>query len=115
YGEGAANFYNTTDSSQLLLSSTLYYANSTSGSPADPNNGFTPGLPFQNTSGIVSPPQPNPNATPSINYNGIYPGSPVATNMTATKDFYYYSLMKGPSTAPAGAYFVWIVYTVVPQ
>lgn len=113
YGEGAANFYNTTDGSSQLLSSTLYYANSTSGSVADPNNGFTPGLPFQNTSGIVTPAQPNPNASPTINYNGTYPSSPIATSSTATNDFYYDYLMKVPFTATGGAYFVWIVYTVV--
>lgn len=115
YGEGAADFYNTNDGSSQLLASTLYFANSTSGSPADPNNGFTPGFPFQNTSGVVSPAQPNPNATPSINYNGTYPSSPVATSANASNDFYYDYLMKVPVAATAGKYFVWIVYTVVAQ
>lgn len=115
YGEGAADFYNSTDGSSVPIASTLFYVNSTSGSPADTNNGFAPGLPFQNTSGIVSPAQPNPAATPSINYGGSYPSNPVATSVASVADFYYDYLLKVPATATTGKYFVWIVYTVVPQ
>jgi len=115
YGEGAANFYNTTDSSSQPIASTLFYTNSTSGAPADGNTGFSPGLPFQNTSGVVTPAQPNPAATPSINYGGSYPSSPVATSIASVADFYYDYLLKVPATATPGQYFVWIVYTVVPQ
>lgn len=113
YGEGAANFYNATDATSQALSSTLFYANSVAS--GDSNTGYTPGFPFQNTSGIVSPSQPNPSATPSINYNGSYPSYPVATNMSPTGDFYYDYLLKVPQTATSGQYFVWVVYTVVPQ
>ena len=115
YGEGAANFYNTTDGTSMPISSSLFYVTSTSGSPADANNGFTPGLPFQNTNGIVTPAQPNPVATPAINYGGTYPSSPVATSLNSIGDFYYDYLLKVPPTATQGQYFVWIVYTVVAQ
>lgn len=115
YGEGAAAFYNTTDGTSLPLATTLFYAVSTSGSPADTNTGYTPGQPFQQTTGIVSPAQPNPLSTPSINYGGSYPSVPVATSASSVKDFYYDYILKVPATATNGLYFVWIVYTVVPQ
>ncbi|MHB8148417.1 MAG: hypothetical protein ACYDGM_14305, partial [Vulcanimicrobiaceae bacterium] len=54
YGEGAADFFNTADSSTQALNQTLYYLNSTSGSPADSNTGFSPGLPFYKTAGTVT-------------------------------------------------------------
>ena len=113
YGEGAGVFYNSTDASSQPIASTLFYANSTSGAPADGNTGFTPGLPFQQTTGIVTPAQPNPAATPSINYGGTYPSQPVATSVLSNSDFYYDYLLKVPVTATAGQYFVWVVYTVV--
>lgn len=115
YGEGAAAFYNQTDGTSQPLSSTLFWANSTSGSPSDPNNGFTPGQPFQQTTGIVSPAQPNFPTAPTINYGGSYPASPVAFSSTPTRDFYYDYILKVPPTATGGQYFVWIVYTVVPN
>jgi len=112
YGEGAADFTNNTDSTTYSLSSVLFYANSTSGVPADSNNGFTPGLPFQATAGAVAGGGfAGPPAT--INYGGSYPSTPVANSAAATGDFYYDYLMKVPSAATPGQYYVWVVYTVV--
>ena len=113
YGEGAADFYNQTDASTTPISSTIFYASSTSGSPADTNNGFTPGLPFEKTSGTVT--GGSYGVAPTINYGGSYPSTPVATHVSATGDFYWDYLLKVPSTATGGKYFVWIVYTVVPS
>ena len=113
YAEGAADFYNSTDASTTPLASTLYYVNSTSGSPADSNTGFTPGFPIQKTGSVVVG---NSYAGPvSISYGGSYPTSAIATSATANGDFYYDYLLKTPVTATSGLYFVWVVYTVVAQ
>lgn len=113
YGEGAAQFVNSTDSTSTNLNSTLFYVNSTSGSPADTNTGFSPGLPFQNTSGIVT--GGSYNSAASINYGGSYPSQPVANSAIPSQDLYYDYLLKVPVTATPGLYFVWVVYTVVPN
>jgi hypothetical protein len=113
YGEGAAAFYNQTDASSQPLNSTLFYVTSTSGTPADPNTGFSAGLPFQQTGGIVTPAQPNYAVAPSINYGGVYPSVPIVNNASPSGDFYYDYLLKVPPLATQGQYFVWIVYTVV--
>ena len=113
YAEGGADFYNTADATTTPLSSTLFYVNSTSGAPADPNTGFSPGLPFQKTGSIVVG---NSYAGPvSINYGGAYPSQAIATSGTANGDFYYDYLLKMPvsPTTTSGLYFVWVVYTVV--
>lgn len=114
YGEGAAAFFNTTDSTSTPLNSTLFYANSTSGAPADANTGFTPGLPFQQTSGVVTGGTYG-SASASINYGGSYPSQPVASSLVPSNDYYYDYLLKVPVTATSGLYFVWVVYTVVPN
>lgn len=111
YGEGAADFYNSTDSTSQLISQTLYWVTSTSGSPPDPNNGYTPGLPFYKTSGTVSPAQPNFLTPPTISYT-TYP-APISSANTKDGDFYYDYELKVPSMATNGAYYVWVVYTVV--
>ncbi len=109
YGEGAADFFNQDDSSSTPVSQTVFYVHSTAS--GDSNTGFTPGLPFQKTAapvtggGFATP--------PTITYGG-YP-APVASTSLATGDFYYDYEMKVPPAATAGSYFVWIVYTVVPQ
>ena len=111
YGEGAANFVNSTDGSSIPISQAVYYLSSTSGSPADPNTGFSPGTPFLQTSGSVSGGGlSGPAAT--INYNGVYP-SPIATATVDSQNFYYDYQLKVPPNATAGYYYVWIVYTVV--
>lgn len=112
YGEGAANFLNTADSSTLPISSTVYYLNSTSGSPADTNTGFSPAAPFLLTNGTVVGGGSYASA-PSITYL-TYP-SPISTATTANADFYYDYQLKVPVTATGGLYYVWIVYTVVGQ
>jgi hypothetical protein len=111
YAEGAADFFNTADSTTTPLSQTLYWANSTSGTPADTNTGFTAGLPFQKTGSVVVG---NSYAGPvSINYGGSYPASAIATSVSANADYYYDFLLKTPVTATSGLYFTWVVYTVV--
>jgi hypothetical protein len=110
YGEGAADFVNTTDASSVPISQAVYYLSSTSGSPADGNTGFSPGTPFMKTSGVVSgggyagPP-------PTIAYT-VYP-APIASSTTPAADFYWDYQLKPPPTATSGQYYVWIVYTVV--
>jgi hypothetical protein len=111
YGEGAADFYNTTDGSSTPLNQTLYYLNSTSGG-TDTNTGFSSSLPFFRTTSSVS--GNTFSTTPSIAYTA-YP-APIASTMTnATSDFYYDYQLKVPPVATSGSYYVWIVYTVVPK
>lgn len=111
FGEGAADFYNQTDSTTQSIAQTLFYANSTSGSPADTNTGYSPALPFYHSGatvmggGFAIP--------PTISY-GAYP-APIASSTSATGDFYYDYELKVPPLATTGNYYVWIVYTVVPQ
>ncbi len=109
YGEGAADFLNTADSSTQSLSTVLYYLNSTSGSPADSNTGFSAGLPFYKTNGIVA--NNGQFTTPTITYLS-YP-APIVTSPTQNGDFYYDYQLKVPGAATGGLYYVWIVYTVV--
>jgi hypothetical protein len=109
YGEGAADFYNQTDATSVTLNQALYYLNSTSGG-SDMNTGFTASLPFYQTSAAVSG---NSFATaPSITY-GAYPSPIAATASSGTANLYYDYQLKVPATATQGAYYVWIVYTVV--
>jgi hypothetical protein len=110
YGEGAADFYNQTDSTTAPIGQTMFYVHSTA--TGDANTGFTPGLPFQKTTAPVTGGGSFATA-PTINY-GSYP-APVAASNVAAGDFYYDYQMHVPPTATAGSYFVWIVYTVVPQ
>jgi hypothetical protein len=110
YGEGAAAFTNNTDHSTVPVSQAVYFLNSTSGSPADPNTGYSPGTPFQQTGGMVAGGgYAGPPAT--ITY-GAYP-SPIAQSMVENADFYWDFQLKPPPTATSGQYFIWIVYTVV--
>ncbi len=109
YGEGAADFYNQTDASSVSLNQTVFYVHSTAS--GDVNTGFTPGLPFQRTSAPTI--GSGFSTLPEIDYGG-YP-SPVASVSQPTADLYYDYEMKVPPAATAGSYFVWIVYTVVPQ
>ncbi len=109
YGEGAADFYNQNDGTSQTLSSTLYYVPSTSGSPADANNGFSPGYPLYRTAAAVT--GGTFNIPPTITY-ATYP-SPIAATSLENGDFYYDYELKVPPTASAGAYFVWVVYTVM--
>jgi hypothetical protein len=110
YGEGAANFFNTVDSTTIPISQAVYYLNSTSGSPADANTGFSPATPFMKTGGVVTggsyagPP-------PTIAY-ATYP-FPIAAQSTPSASLYYDYQLKVPPTATNGLYYVWIVYTVV--
>jgi len=109
YGEGAADFFNQSDSTTTPVGQTIFYVHSTA--TGDANTGFTPGLPFQKTTSPVT--GGGFATTPVINYGG-YP-SPMVTTSAPTGDFYYDYELKVPPTATGGAYFVWIVYTVVPQ
>jgi hypothetical protein len=111
YGEGAADFYNQADGSSQTLSSTLFYVPSTSGSPADSNTGFSPGYPFYRTAGMVT--GGSFSVPPTIAYT-TYP-APIASTSAENQDFYYDYELKVPPAATAGAYFVWVVYTVMAQ
>ncbi len=111
FGEGAADFYNSTDTTSQPIQQDVFYVKSTSGSPADSNTGFSPGLPFYKTSNAVSPAQPNFAIPATITYT-TYP-SPIATSTTALSDFYYDYELHVPALASTGAYYVWVVYTVV--
>lgn len=108
YGEGAADFTNTLDGTTQTLNQTLYYLPSVAS--GDTNTGFSPALPFYQTSGTVSG---NSFATaPTIAY-ATYP-SPMATTSSATSaNLYYDYQLKVPGSATGGQYYVWIVYTVV--
>lgn len=111
YGEGAADFFNQNDSTSVALDEALYYLNSTSGG-TDTNTGFSAAVPFYRTSGSVSG---NTYATaPTISY-GTYPSPIASTASAATSDLYYDYQLKVPAIATSGAYYVWVVYTVVPK
>lgn len=111
YGEGAADFFNQNDSSSIPLNTVVYYLPSTSGG-SDANTGYSPGFPFYKTSGTVT--GNSFNTAPSIAYIS-YP-SPIASTLSASPtDLYYDYQLKIPFTATNGAYYVWIVYTVVPK
>lgn len=114
YGEGAADFFNQNDSTSQPLNTTVYYLSSTTGGlNSDPNTGFSPSFPFSKTSNPVTP--PSFGTAPTITYStGTYP-SPIAQVAAATGDLYYDYQLKVPPAATNGAYYVWIVYTVVAQ
>ncbi|MGC2131370.1 MAG: hypothetical protein WA629_14895 [Candidatus Aquilonibacter sp.] len=109
YGEAAAVLTNNTDSS-TYPGQFLYYL--PSGVSSDSNTGFTPGLPFSATTGLVSGniDIPGPPGA-SISY-GSYPMW-MADSTTPNNDFYYDYQFKVPGTATGGNYYIWIVYTVV--
>ncbi|MGZ3498898.1 MAG: hypothetical protein ACXWNK_11390 [Vulcanimicrobiaceae bacterium] len=109
YGEGSADFYNTTDGSSTPLNQTLYYLPSSSG--GDTNTGFSPSLPFARTTSSVTG---GSFTTPAAITYGTYP-APIASSSNASSDLYYDYQLKVPPTATAGAYYVWVVYTVVPR
>jgi hypothetical protein len=114
YGEGAADFSLDSGGGSIPIADTLYYLTSTSGSPADPNTGFSPSVAFQKTGGVVSG-GTYTSSSASISYCNpgcVYP-SPIATSSTEDADFYWDYQLKVPATAATGDYFVWIVYTVV--
>lgn len=109
YGEGAADFTNTSDGSSTLLNQTLYYLPSSAS--GDTNTGYSPAFPFSRTTGTVSG---NSFSTePTIAY-GSYP-APIASVTTNSSDLYYDYQLKVPATATSGQYYVWVVYTVVAQ
>lgn len=109
YGEGAANFFNTADSTTQSLSQTVYWLKSVAS--GDTNTGFSPATPFQLTGGMVT--NNGQFTTPSIAYT-TYP-TPISQSSLANTDFYYDYQLKVPVTATSGLYYVWIVYTVVSQ
>lgn len=113
YGEAATALTNNSDGSQYSFTQyqPLYYL--ASGATSDSNTGFTPGLPFSQTNGIVSGGGDLVTSPASITYT-TYP-APIATSSTANGTFYYDYEFKVPPTATSGNYYVWIVYTVVGQ
>lgn len=111
YGEGAADFFNQNDSSSVSLNQAVYYLTSTSGG-SDSNTGFSPSYPFYRTSGSVS--GNSYGTAPTISYT-TYPAPIANTASSSTADLYYDYQLKIPGAATTGAYYVWIVYTVVPK
>jgi hypothetical protein len=111
YGEAATQMTNNTDGSVYPVSEALFYVPSVLS--GDTNTGFTPGLPFSLTGGLVSGGGDNPTSPATITYSS-YP-SPVAVSALANNDYYYDYQFKVPSYATTGNYYVWIVYTVVGQ
>jgi len=109
YGEAATEIQNSSDST-MYPTQALYYL--PSGASSDSNTGFTPGIPFAQTSGVVT--GGNNVATPASIAYVTYP-APVAQSSSANANFYYDYEFKVPPTATNGNYFVWIVYTVVGQ
>jgi len=112
YGEGSADFSDG-GSNSFPVNGSLYYLSS--GATSDSNTGFTPSLEFFKTSGTVNPSTPVFGSAPTITY-GAYP-APMFTSVAATNDYYQDYQLKVPATAPVSTseYFVWVVYTVVPQ
>jgi len=51
--------------------------------------------------------------TPSITYTSF--PAPIGTSSTPNGDFFYDYVLSVPPAATNGLYFVWVVYTVVPQ
>lgn len=111
YGEAAAALTNSTDMSTYPINQALFYL--TSGASSDSNTGFSPGLPFNQTGGLVSPGSDSTSNPASITYSA-YP-NPIAESSTASGDLYYDYEFKVPPTGTSGNYYVWIVYTVVGQ
>ena len=108
YGEGAADFFNTTDSTSQALNQTLYYLTSTAS--ADTNTGFSASLPFNRTAGAVSG---GAYGTPASIAYSTFP-APLTNTTGSNSDVYYDFQLKVPVQATAGLYYVWVVYTVVP-
>lgn len=111
YGEGAADFYNQTDGTSVALNQAVYYLASTSGG-TDANTGFSASYPFYRTGGSVTG---NSYSTPPTIAYTTYPAPIASTASSSTADLYYDYQLKVPATATTGAYYVWIVYTVVPK
>ncbi|HTU80481.1 MAG TPA: hypothetical protein VMF61_00035 [Candidatus Acidoferrales bacterium] len=109
YGEGAADFFNQTNSTTIPISSAVYWLTSTSGTPADTNTGFSAAVPFQKTAGMVSGGSFSVPAT--IAYT-VYP-SPIQSTAGGNANFYFDYQLHVPPTAAQGDYFVWIVYTAI--
>jgi hypothetical protein len=116
YGEAATMITNNTDSS-VYPAQALFYVNS--GASSDSNTGFTPGLPFSQTGGLVSgggdciAPGCTTPTQATIAYTS-YP-NPVVQSTVANNNYYYDYQFKVPPSATSGNYYVWIVYTVVGQ
>jgi len=112
YGEGSADFSDG-GANSFPVSGSLYYL--PSGATSDSNTGFSPGYPFNKTSGTVNPSTPLFGSAPTITYM-TYP-APMFTATAPTADYYQDYELKVPANAPVSSseYFVWVVYTVVPQ
>jgi hypothetical protein len=111
YGEGAANM---TDGSgdTIQINQALYYLPSVAS--GDMNTGYSPGFPFQVTSGTVNPSSPSPTTAPTISY-AAYPAPIITAASGGTTDLYQDYEFKVPYSAAASTFYVWIVYTVVPR
>ncbi len=112
YGEGSADFSDG-GANSFPVTGALYYLPSSASS--DTNTGFSPAFEFMKTTATVNPAAPVFGSAPTITY-ATYPAS-MFTSAASTNDYYQDYELKVPATAPVSAstYFVWVVYTVVPQ
>lgn len=112
YGEGSADFSDG-GANAFPVTGSLYYL--PSGPSSDSNTGYTPSFQFRKTSGTVNPAVPVFASAPAISYTS-YPAA-MFTSSSPTNDYYQDYQLKVPASAPVSAstYFVWVVYTVVPQ
>ncbi|HEX8805378.1 MAG TPA: hypothetical protein VF741_00460, partial [Candidatus Aquilonibacter sp.] len=108
YGEAATMITNNSDGSVYPTQALFYVPSVLSG---DTNTGFTPGVPFTQTGGVVSGGGDNKSTPATIAY-ATYP-NPVAVSALANNNYYYDYQFRVPSNATSGNYYVWIVYTVV--
>lgn len=116
YGQGAADFYNTNDSTTQPLNTTVYWLQSTNGSVSDSNTGFSPAFPFSNA-GSTAGATVSGNSfstAPTVSYSSSPPSNAeIGYTSSANSDLYYDYQLKVPPTATSGQYYVWVVYTVV--
>ena len=111
YAEGSADFtgQGSAAGSTLPIASTIFWLPSVDGSTqSDTNTGYSSATPFQRTT--------QPGAAynnPNITY-GSYP-SPIYNAPGGSADLYYDYQLKLNSVATIGPYFVYVVYTAVPQ
>jgi hypothetical protein len=110
YGQGAADFTNSTDSTTYSISNSIFYLNSVAS--GDTNTGFTPATAFLKTTATVSGGGDNIATPATINYL-TYPAPISSSSTPGNTNFYYDYQLKVPPSATGGNYYVWIVYTVV--
>ena len=109
YAEGSADFTGTgtnAGNTQPINQSIFWLPSVNGSSQSDSNNGYSPATPFNKTTQAGASYN-----NPHINY-AVYP-APIFTASSPVADLYYDFQLKVNNTASLGAYYVYIVYTVV--